>query len=812
MNPSAKVVVIGAGVVGCSVAEHLTDLGWRDVVVVDQGPLWLPGGSTSHAPGLVFQTNPSETMTRLATYTVRHFGELAHEGEPCFHTVGSVEVARTPERLDWIKLRHGLATSWGVESTLLSSLEVARKVPLLNPALINGGLFVPTDGIARAVEAAEAMAARAAERGARFQGDTKVTGVEVSDGRVTGLETTKGRLPADVVVSCAGMWGPLLGRMVGMRIPLMPMQHQLVWTTGLAELEGETRPVVHPILRDQDAAMYYRQRRDHYAVGSYQHAPLPVDAEAILDPNSAPRMPSLLAFTETDFKQAWSDALDLLPALRHVEMADAINGLFSFTPDGMPVIGESGDVSGFWVAEAVWITHSAGVGKVTAEWIASGVPSLDLRECDLHRFDRFSFSPTYVRARASQQYDEVYDVIHPMQPMEEPRPLRVSPWHRRQEELGAFFLEFNGWERPHWYEANARLAGELEIAAPNKWAARFWSPVIAAEHLAAREHAALFDMTTLKRAEVRGTGALGFLQRLTTANLDRRPGYVTYGLMLDERAGIKSDVTVARLAEDRFQVGLNGPRDVDWMQRRIPPGGDVFVTDITSGTCCIGLWGPAARAIIQSLSTDDFSAEGFGFFGAREVYVCEVPAVALRLSYVGELGWELYTSADLGLRLWDLLWGAGQEHGLIAAGRGAFAGMRLEKGYRSWGQDMWSAHDPFEAGLGFAVKMDKEDFTGRAALVARREEGPRRCLCCLVVDDGTVVMGKEPVFFRGEPVGHVTSAAYGYSVEASIAYAWLPPDLVQEGSSVDVEYFGERLGATVAPDPLFDPEMKRMRG
>jgi glycine cleavage system aminomethyltransferase T/glycine/D-amino acid oxidase-like deaminating enzyme len=805
-----KVVVIGAGVVGCSVAEHLTELGWHDLTVVDQGPLWLPGGSTSHAPGLVFQTNPSETMTRLATYTVEHFGQLTHGGEPCLLSAGSIEVARTPERYDWIKLRHGLATSWGVTSSLLTPAEVASRIPLLDPGMILGGLFVPTDGIARAVEAAEAMAARAARRGARFSGNTKVTGVEVTDRRVTGVESSQGRLPADVVVSCAGMWGPLLGHMVGMRVPLMPMQHQLVWTTPLRELEGETRAVSHPILRDQDTAMYARQRRDHYAVGSYQHAPLPVDAETILDPEDAARMPSLMPFTDDDFKQAWSDALDLLPALRRAEMADAYNGLFSFTPDGMPVIGESREVSGFWVAEAVWITHSAGVGKVAAESIATGAPSLDLRECDLHRFERFSHSPAYVRARASQQYDEVYDVIHPMQPLEEPRPLRVSPFHRRQEELGARFLEFSGWERPHWYEANASLI-DREVSAPNPWGARFWSPMIPAEHITARDRAALFDMTTLKRAEVRGRGALGFLQRMTTANLDRAPGFVTYALMLDERGGIKSDITVARLGSDRFQLGLNGPRDIDWLQRHLPDHGDVFVTDITSGTCCIGLWGPRARDIIQPLSTDDFSGEGFGFFRAREVFVREVPVVALRLSYVGELGWELYTTADLGLRLWDLLWEAGAAQGLIAAGRGAFAGMRLEKGYRSWGQDMWSAHDPFEAGLGFAVKMDKEGFIGRTALVQRREEGPRRRLCCLVIDDGTVVMGKEPVFARGRPVGHVTSAAYGYSVDRSIAYAWLPPEPAPEGESVEVEYFAKRHRATVASDPLFDPEMKRMR-
>jgi glycine cleavage system aminomethyltransferase T/glycine/D-amino acid oxidase-like deaminating enzyme len=812
VDASAKVVVVGAGVVGCSVAQHLTRLGWRDVTVIDQGPLFETGGSTSHAPGLVFQTNPSETMTRFASYTVRHFGELARAGKECWHPVGSIEVARTAERLEWIKLRYGLATAWGVPASLLGSAEVAAKVPLLDPDRILGGLYVASDGVAKAVWAAEAMAEEAGARGARFQAHTEVTGFEVSDGRVRAVETSKGLLPADVVVSCAGIWGPLIGAMVGARIPLLPLQHQLAWTTPLEELAGEKREVVHPILRDQDRAMYFRQRRDHYAVGSYQHTPLPVAPESILTPEEAPEMPSLLPFTPDDFKQAWADALELLPALRDAEMAEARNGLFSFTPDGMPLIGESRDVRGFWVAEAVWITHSAGVGKATAEWIATGAPSLDLRECDLARFDSFAYSPAYVIARGCQQYDEVYDVIHPLQPMEEPRPLRVSPWHRRQEELGAFCLEFNGWERPHFYEANSALAEGRDLRAPNPWAARFWSPIVGAEHLVTRERAALFDMTTLKRAEVSGPGALGLLQRLTTGQLDRPPGYVTYALMLDDNAGIRSDITVARLGPNRFQLGLNGPRDIDWLERNLPSDGTVCVSDITPGTCCIGLWGPGAREVVQRLSEDDFSNEGFGFFRARRVFVGEVPVVALRLSYVGELGWELYTTADLGLRLWDLLWRAGQPLGLIAAGRGAFNGLRLEKGYRSWGQDMWSAHDPYEAGLGFAVRTDKEDFLGRAALLRRREEGARRRLCCLVIDDGTVVMGKEPVYANGDPVGHVTSAAYGYSVDRSIAYAWVPPELATEGSAVEVEYFAERHPATVAPDPLFDPEMRRMRG
>jgi glycine cleavage system aminomethyltransferase T/glycine/D-amino acid oxidase-like deaminating enzyme len=811
MRNSQRVVVIGAGIVGCSVADHLTRLGWHDVTVIDQGSLFTTGGSTSHAPGLVFQTNPSQTMTRFAMYSVRRYGELQHDGRSCFDPVGSIEVARTPERWKDLTRRHGLATSWGVPSSLLSPEEVAAKVPLLDPGMIHGGFHVPTDGLARAVWAAEAMAELARSRGARFVGDTKVTGITVGGGRVRAVRTTRGDLDTDVVVSCVGMWGPLLGRMVGVPVPLLAFQHQYVRTTPVPQLAGATVEAAHPILRDQDRAMYFRQHQDRYGVGSYQHAPLPVRPADILDPADAPVMPSLMPFTANDFKQAWADAHELLPPLRDTEVEEPLNGLFSFTPDGLPLVGESRDARGFWVAEAVWITHAAGVGKVTAEWIAQGGPSIDLRECDLYRFDAFARSPAYVRRRAVQQYDEVYDIIHPLQPMQEPRPLRVSPFHRRQEELGAHFLEFAGWERPQWYEANAHLAADRQLPEREEWAARYWSPVVAAEHRVTRERVAMYDMTSLKRAAITGPGALAFLQRLTTGQLDRPPGYVTYALMLDEAGGIKSDVTVARLHDDRFQVGLNGPRDIDWLLRNLPADGSVHVEDITSGTCCVGLWGPRAREVVQGLSEDDFSNEGFRFFRARQVYIGEVPVVALRLSYVGELGWELYTTADLGLRLWDLLWRAGQPHGVIAGGRGAFNGLRLEKGYRMWGTDMWGEHDPDEAGLGFAVKLGKGDFVGRTALVNPRRAGRRRRLCCLTVDDQTVLMGKEPVYAAGRPAGFVTSAAYGYTVGASIAYAWLPEELAVEGTPVTVEYFGERHPATVAHDPLFDPGMERMR-
>ena len=818
-NNVADVVVIGAGIVGCSVAEQLTALGVRSVLVVDQGPLPRTGGSTSHAPGLVFQTNASSTMSRLARYSVEKYRALRYDGAACFDAVGSIEVAATPARWTDLQRKHGLATSWGIESHLLDPEAVARRVPLLDPARIHGGLFVPGDGLARAVWAAAAMAEGARERGARFAGDTEVTGIEVAGGRVTGVLTTTGRIPADTVVCCAGIWGPRIGRMAGVPVPLMPFQHQYVQTTPLASLAGETEEARHPILRHQDSAMYFRQHRDRYGIGNYNHVPLPAPPDDILGPGQAPVMPSVTDFTPEDFKQAWADAVALLPEIGSAEIEESFNGMFSFTPDGLPLIGESRSVGGFWVAEAVWITHGAGVGRAVAEWITTGRPGIDLRECDLHRFESYATSPGYVARRGWQQYDEVYDIIHPQQPLEQPRPLRTSPWHPRQAGLGAFFLEFNGWERPHWFEANTALAQSLaqglaqgrDIRPPGDWAARYWSPVVAAEHLAARERVALFDMTSLPRAEVRGRGALGFLSRLTTGNLDRPPGYVTYALMLDETAGIRSDVTVARLAEDRFQVGLNGARDIDYLERALPTDGSVQVRDITGGTCCIGVWGPRARDVVAPLAAADFSAAGFGFFRCRETFIREVPVTALRLSYVGELGWELYTTADFGLRLWDLLWEAGQDHGILAAGRGAFTGMRLEKGYRLWGTDMWSEHDPDEAGVGFAVRPGKTGYVGFDALRARRDAGPRRRLVCCSVSDGTVVMGKEPVYAAGEPVGFVTSAGFGYSVGMSIAYAWVQPELSAEGTAVEIEYFAERHPATVVRDPLFDPEMRRMR-
>jgi glycine cleavage system aminomethyltransferase T/glycine/D-amino acid oxidase-like deaminating enzyme len=808
-----RTVLIGAGVVGAALADELSARGWTNVTVVEQGALPLPGGSSSHAPGLVFQTNSSKTMTQLARYTVEKLLGLELDGAPCFYQVGGLEIATTAERLQELHRRHGWVSAWGVESRLLSPEESVESFPLLDPDRILGGFLIPTDGIAKAVRAVEAQLRRAQSRGVRLLDRHEVVDIRLEGDRVAAVVTDSGEIPADIVVCCAGIWGPRVARMVGMTLPLTPLAHQLAWTSPLAPLAGQQQEIRRPIVRHQDGDLYYRERYDGLAIGYYGHRPMPISADEILSVDDAEVMPSVQPFTEDDFAPAWEATQHLMPAVRDAKIDEAINGLFSFTPDNMPLIGESPAVRGFWVAEAVWVTHSAGVGRAVAELLVDGYcSSFDLHECDVNRFEPHQLAPEYVRARDCQNYVEVYDILHPLQPMEEPRPLRTSPFYEREQQLGAFFLEATGWERPQWYDANAALVADRAIATPNDWAARYWSPTVGAEAQTTRETVALYDMTALKRIEVSGRGAAAFLQRMTTGDVEKSVGSVTYCLLLDVGGGIRSDVTVARLEPELFQVGANGNLDLDWLRRHLPEDGSVVVRDVTPGTCCVGVWGPRARDLVAPLTDADFSNAGFRYFRAKRAHVGMVPVTALRLSYVGELGWELYTTADMGRRLWDTLWQAGQPLGILAGGRGAFTSLRLEKGYRSFGTDMTYEHDPYEAGLGFAVKMDKGDFLGRDALEARRANVRRRLACLTVDDPAAVMMGKEPVYDGTACVGYVTSAAYGYTVGKGIAYAWLPAELAVTGTTVTIGYFDQRVAAVVAEEPLFDPGMQRLRG
>ena len=812
MRSKASVVIVGAGIVGCTAAWHLARLGWRDIVVLEQGPFPQAGGSSSHAPGIVFQTSSSKTMTGFAKETVRHLQSIDLDGEPCWYGVGSLEVAETPTR--WLDLHRklGWARSWGVAGAeLLTPDETVAKLPFVDPTVIRGALWVPSDGVAKAVRANEAMIRQAGDAVTLYQ-RTPVTGIERARGRVTGVHIPDGTITTDRILVCAGIWGPGIGRMADVPIPLAPVEHQFLWTAPMAEFAEEAGEVAWPVLRHQDRDLYMRHRRDHFGVGSYAHEPKTVDARDIRRHGAPDDMPASNPFDAESFAPSWADAVRLLPFLKAARPREAFNGMFSFTPDGMPLLGESQFLGGFWTAEAIWITHSAGAAKAVAEWMTNGRAEVDLRECDLNRFEPHASTPAYVRERGAQQYREIYDVIHPLQPLERPRPLRLSPFVEAQCRLGAVCFEGRGWEQPRWYEANERLVNADAVRSRDDWTGRFWSPIATAEHLATRDAVALFDMSPLPKIEVSGPGAAAFLERMTSAKVGRAPGAVTYALLLDERGTVRSDVTVARLAEDLFQLGANGPLDLVWLRRHAAGDGSVQVRDVTASLSCIGLWGPRARDVVQRVSEDDWTNAAFPYYSARARTVGEVPVTALRVSYVGELGWELYCSPEYGLRLWRLIWDAGQPDGIIAAGRAAFDTLRLEKGYRLWGADVYAEHNPDAAGLGFAVKPKKGDFLGREAVLAARERPPSSRLCCLTLDDPScVAMGKEPIRFEDRVSGYVTSAGYGPSVGKSIAYGWLATEAAQPGTAVDVELFGERHPATVSDDPLFDPAGTRLR-
>ncbi|KAE8155334.1 hypothetical protein BDV25DRAFT_146497 [Aspergillus avenaceus] len=822
MASTQRVVIIGAGIVGTNIADELVSRGWKDITVIEQGPLDMPGGSTSHAPGLVFQTSPSKTMTHFARYTVEKLLSL-----DCFNQVGGLEVATTPERLEELKRKHGYASSWGIGARLVGPEECLKMYPLLNKDIVLGGLHIPTDGLALAARATQLLIERTRQAGVRYLGSTLVTGIEKTQHHVTGVNTSAGTIPADIVISCAGFWGVEVGAMVGAQIPLLPLAHQYAKTTPVPDLAGRQintlpngRNACRPILRHQDQDLYYREHGDQYGIGYYGHRPMPVVA-ASLGPTGKHvddrNMPSRLKFTADDFDPAWKETQQLLPALRQCQLEDGFNGIFSFTPDGGPLVGLPPHLDNFYVAEAVWVTHSAGVARAVAEVLTTGNSQIDLSDCELSRFEEVQLSRAYVEETSQQNFVEIYDILHPSQPKESPRNLRTSPFVSRQRDLGAFFLEVGGWERPFWYEANAELLNylppEWRPVQRDAWSSQFYSPIAAAEAWKTRHAVAMYDMTAFHRFEVAGAHAVDLLQQLTTSDISKI-GSITYTLLLSSNGGIRSDVFIARLDQNHFQVGANTANDLAYLVREARRQGQhTQVRDITGGTSCIGLWGPRARDVIGSVSTDNFSNTGLPYMGVKSATISGIPVIMFRKSYVGEFGWEIQTSADYGLRLWDLIFQAGKPHGLIAAGRSALNALRLEKGYRTYGSDMTTEHDPYEAGVGSAVQVGKkEDYIGRAALERKYQHArtPARRLRCLTVDDGSsMVLGKEPVFYNGAPAGYITTAAFGYTVRKPVAYAWLP-GRVAEGEKVEIEYFGKRIQATVSPEPLYDPHMSRL--
>jgi 4-methylaminobutanoate oxidase (formaldehyde-forming) len=665
-----------------------------------------------------------------------------------------------------------------------------------------GAAFLPTDGYIDPSQLTLALAEGARRRGAEVCTSTRVTGIAVEHGRVTGVRTDQGSIETEIVVNAGGMYAYEIGALAGVNVPIVPMAHEYLVTkpAGL--------PTDMPTMRDPSLLVYFRPESGGLIMGGYERHCEPWGMDGIpADFNSR-----LLDEDWPRFEELMENALVRVPSLEEMEVVKLINGPEAFTPDGEFILGPS-DVRGFWVAAgfcAHGLAGAGGMGKLVAEWIVEGTPSLDVWHMDSRRFGAAYRSREYTLARTQEIYETYYDVKYPGHERSAGRPLRVSPAYARLRELGAVFGEKSGWERANWFEPNAARGDES--LRPRGWAGKLWSPAIGAEHAACRETAALFDESSFAKIEVSGPDAAEFLEGLCANSVARAVGRVTYTQMLNPRGGIECDFTVTRLAEDRFRVVTGtafGQHDLAWIRQHAPEDGSVHIADVTPKYACLGLWGPKARDILQPLTSADLANEAFPYMAARELAVGPVPCLAVRVTYVGELGWELYCPAEFGLRLWDTLWEAGRPHGLVAGGYKAIDSLRLEKGYRVWGADISPEDTPYEGGLGFAVRLDEGDFVGRDALVSAGE--PERLLRCLTLEDTrAVALGSEPVRVGDSAVGRVTSGGYGYTVGKSIAYAYLPAEH-GVGTEVAVEIFGEWVAGEVAPEPLFDPRGERIR-
>ncbi|MFN8620541.1 MAG: FAD-dependent oxidoreductase [Chloroflexota bacterium] len=814
----ARAVIIGGGVGGTSIAYHLVERGWTDILLLDRAE--LTSGSTFHSAGLVGQLRGSVTLTRMMMYGSDLYRSLAQRTgvDPGWHEVGSLRLASSRERLEELTRQVAWARTFGLPLDLITAREAQDRFPLMSLDGVLGAVWLPTDGWLDPSGLALAMAAGARAGGATIRQGARVVAIHQSRGRVTGVTVEEGgerrEIASEIVINAGGMYAPDIARLAGVTVPIIPMAHQYLFTDTIEGVHAGL-----PQLRDPDNLVYFREDLGGLLFGGYERDPAPWSLDGVpADFNGrllAPDMPR--------FESIIEGAVKRVPAVEDAGVRRFINGPEAFTPDNEFILGES-EVRGFWVAAgfcAHGIAGAGGVGRQVASWIVDGEPELDLWKMDIRRFGAAYRSQRHTLARATENYATYYDIHYPNEERQSGRPLRTAPAYERLAALGAVFGEKSGWERPNWFEPNAddpRFGGRaaLEQLRPRGWAGRHWSPAIAAEALATRQAAALFDESSFAKLEIAGPGALAFLQRVAGNDLDRPVGSVVYTQLLDARGGIQADVTITRTAPDAFFLVTGtayGNHDAAWLRNHLPDDGSVAIRDVTGARACLGLWGPRARDILAPLTKTSLSDADFPFLTARELSIGSVPVLALRVTYVGELGWELYAPAEYGRALWDTLWEAGVPHGMVAGGYRAIDALRLEKGYRVWSADITPDENPYEAGLGFAVALDKTPpAMARDALVAAKAAGPRRRLRCLVLDDTRAVcLGNEPVRVDGAVIGRVTSGGAGYAVERSIAYAYLPAERAAIGTRAEIDVFGEWIGATVTVEPLWDPRGERIR-
>ena len=803
MEFRAQTVIIGGGIVGCSIAYHLAKLGERDVLILEKGE--LTSGSTWHAAGLVGQLRSSRNVTRMLTHSVELYSSLeAETGQSTgWKQVGGLRLACSEERMQELRKGATTARSFGLEMELLSPKEALDLFPVMSADDVVGAAFLPTDGYADPSSITRALAKGARDAGVRIERGVRVIDFVTKGRRLTKVVTDQGDIEAQTVVLAAGIWSRELGKLAGVNVPLIPVQHQYIVTEKIPDL-----PRNLPTVRDPDNLVYYKEESGALAMGGYEHDPIAWSVDGV------PREfgQELLEPDFDHFEQLSTLAMKRTPLLEKVGVRELINGPEAFTPDGHFVMGQAPERDNVFVAagfNAHGIAAGGGAGRMVAEWIVEGRPSLDLWSLDIRRFGDHHRSTTYVRDRTLELYGKHYSIAWPQEEHDTARGVRRSPLYSTLKARGAVYGSKFGWERPNWFATD-----DLDVNESLTFGKPSWFEAVGREHRAIRECVALIDQTSFSKLEVSGAGAYELLQRVAANDIDRPPGSLTYTQLCNDRGGIECDLTIARLANDHFYVVTGtafGAHDLTWIEShlRVHEAGAVHTRDVTSSRAVINVCGPRSRELLSKVCTDDLSNTTFPFAQCREVHLGCAPALALRVTYVGELGWELHIPVEFAGYVHDLLREAGEPLGLADAGYRAIESCRLEKGYRYWSTDLTPDYNPYEAGLGFCVSLQKGDFVGREALARAKEDGVSRRLCCFVLGEYRPLHGGETICRHGEVLGVVTSGGWGYTAESSIAYGYVPTAHARQGD-FEIEVMGETVGATRQVGALHDPGRDRI--
>ncbi len=836
----AKVVVIGAGIVGNCLVGHLSRLGWTDMVQIDKGPLPNPGGSTGHASNFIFPTDHNKEMAFLTLDSQQQYVDMGVNNE-----CGGIEVAREPQRLEEFNRRMTSAKAWGIDSTLITPAEVKEMVPFINEDVILGGFYTPSVSAVDSLRAGTLMREEAVAAGnLQVFATTEVLDIETDGVYVKAVVTSKGRIECEYVAIACGVWSPRIARMAGANIPLIPAVHQMADVGPIQVLVESNKELAYPIVRDMDTFCYERQSAGSMEVGSYAHRPIFHHPDDIPSNEESALSPTELPLTMDDFDPQMEQAIELMDMLGDAEIKYAINGLLSLTPDAMPVLGECIEVRNLWSAAAVWIKEGPGIAQLVAEWMTFGYPKMcDPHTSDISRFYPHEKTEMHIEARCAEHFNKTYGIVHPREQWASRRDMRRSPFYLREEALGAVFYDARGWERPQWYESNAALVQKFASVCETReheWDARWWSPIINAEHMQMRETVGMVDLTAFNQLDIKGPGALDLMQKLSVNQVDVAVGKGVYTPWLTPNGGFRGDLTIQRLGAEHFRVvtgAFDGGRDEYWIKRHMPLDGSVTFENKSTALCTIGVWGPNARKLVESIHTPErgeggLDNESFPYGSVLDRLIAGIPCTLFRISYVGEMGWEITTKMEHGLKLWDALTEAGKDLGVIPVGIGVYAVTgRIEKGYRLMGSELESEYMPHEAGLD-RPKVKAADFIGKEPYVAARAAGASTIMCTLTMDDHMSkagikrypVGGNEPIVTADGNrildahgrVSRVTTAGMGPSVGKYLLFAYLPPEHAVEGNTnLRVMYMNELYPVTVArvgSTPLFDPTDSRMKG